>query len=130
MYVCMYEISDVIYIIKGHLPSAAFDKSLLKHLYRRPKNSKTQKMLRSLSRASIRTLHAMARELTRKIAEHAQSFCRCVGSFDIEKSENCWVLCIVTFSNIPLLQKTKAINKLLSVTKQNSKDRAGIEQIK
>ena len=36
MYVCMYEISDIIYIIKGHLPSAAFDKSLLKHLCRSP----------------------------------------------------------------------------------------------
>ena len=44
MYVCMYEISDVIYIIKGHLPSAAFEKSLLKHLCRSPNafsNSKT-----------------------------------------------------------------------------------------
>ena len=42
----MYEISDIIYIIKGHLPSAAFDKSLLKHLCRSPNaflNSKTQK---------------------------------------------------------------------------------------
>ena len=26
-----------------------------------------------------------------------------VGSLDLEKSENCWVLCVVTFSNIPLL---------------------------
>ena len=44
MYVCMYEISDVIYIINGHLPSAAFEKSLMKHLCRGPNailNSKT-----------------------------------------------------------------------------------------
>ena len=57
---------------------------------------------------------------------------RCIkmGSFDLEKSENCWVLCVVTFSNIPLLYKTKAINTLRSITKKNSKDRADIEQIK
>ena len=38
------EIFDIIYIIKGHLPSAAFDKSLLKHLRGSPNafiNSKT-----------------------------------------------------------------------------------------
>ena len=61
------------------------------------------------------------------------SYCACVacGSFDLEKSENCWVLCVVTFSNnIPLLYKTKSINTLRSITKKNSKDRADIEQIK
>ena len=60
------------------------------------------------------------------------SYCACflLGSFDLEKSENCWVLCVVTFSNIPLLYKTKAINTLRSITKKNSKDRADIEQIK
>ena len=47
----------------------------------------------------------------------------------LKKPENCWVLCIVTFSDIPLLLKTKAINTLRSITKKNSKTRAGIEQI-
>ena len=48
------------------------------------------------------------------------------GFFRFEKSENCWVLCIVTFSNIPLLQKTKAISVLRTITKKIG----GIEQIK
>ena len=63
------------------------------------------------------------------------SYCACaafnwVPTFDLEKSENCWVLCVVTFSNIPSLYNTKAINTLRSITKKNSKDRADIEQIK
>ena len=52
------------------------------------------------------------------------------GFFRFEKSENCCVLYVVTFSNIPLLYKTKAINTLRSITKKNSKDRVDIEQIK
>ena len=56
--------------------------------------------------------------------------CMQLGSFDLEKSDNWWVPCVVTFSNMHLLYKTKPINTLRSITKKNSKDRAEIEQIK
>ena len=43
-------------------------------------------MLRSLPRASIRTYHANS---TAKIAEHAQSFCRCVSVRYCFSEKNC-----------------------------------------
>ena len=35
-----------------------------------------------------------------------------------EKAENCWVLCIITFSKKPLLLKTKTLNTLRSIMKK------------
>ena len=49
-------------------------------------------------------------------ALHLTGFFR--GSFDLEKSENCWVLCVVTFSNIPLLYKTKAITHCVQLRRK------------
>ena len=69
-------------------------------------------------------------EIGKFLQKQSVSIFRATGSFDIEKSENCWVLYIVTFSKIPLLWKTDAINALHSITKKNSKDRAGIEHKK
>ena len=54
-----------------------------------------------------------------EIGKFLQVRMRFEGSFDnMEKSKNCYVRYIVTFSSIPFLQKTKATNTLRSITKK------------